>query len=208
MNAKLDKFVNLVTATIEQAIDTTCRLKEPTTQQSISTTNKEIGEAATQLIAAVRDAHRRPNNATTAAMMSAVQSTIQSGILSSLGLVNEASQNLIRAEKELKAIKEKIETLVEVMPVLENQYLFTPEIMIQSSRDVIAATAGIVLATTQDAVIDNCKKAHDNMETLIKFARAAAEQEHIDKQTQEKVKSALKKSGVYAAATTFFCLRL
>jgi hypothetical protein len=45
-------------------------------------------------------------------------------------------------------------------------------------------------------MIDNCKKAHDNMETLIKFARAAAEQEHIDKQTQAKVMAALKKSGV------------
>lgn len=197
LNAKLENLVKLVTANVEQSIDTTCRLKEPTTQQAIVTANKEIGEAAIQLISAVRDAHRRPNNATTVAMMGAVQSTIQNGLLSSMGIIHEASQNLIRAEKELKAIQAKIQDLVDIMPILENQYDFTPEVMIQSSRDVIAATAGIVLATTQDAVIDNCKKAHDNMETLIKFSRAASEQEHIDKATQEKVKKALKNAGEY-----------
>lgn len=156
-----------------------------------------------QLISAVRDAHRRPNNTTSVAMMAAIQSTIQSSIMSSLGIVREASSALVRAEKELKAIQEKIQNLVDIMPILENQYDFTPEIMIQSSRDVIAATAGIVLATTQDAVIDNCNKAHDSMETLIKFARAAAEQQHIDKVTQDKVKKALKNSGKYVVSLNY-----
>jgi len=109
--------------------------------------------------------------------------------------VHEASQNLLRNEKELKAIQVSMRELVKAMPMLENQYLFTPEIMIQSSRDVVAATAGIVLATTQDPVLDNAKKARENMETLIKFARTAAEQDHIDKQTQTKVRNALQKAG-------------
>eukprot|EP01126_Amoeba_proteus_P043019 TRINITY_DN4695_c0_g1_i19.p1 TRINITY_DN4695_c0_g1~~TRINITY_DN4695_c0_g1_i19.p1 ORF type:complete len:639 (-),score=181.52 TRINITY_DN4695_c0_g1_i19:115-2031(-) len=205
LNKKIEKFTDLVNQSIRHSIDSTTRLREPTIQQAIINTSKEIGEVATQLIGAVRDVHRRPNNATYLSLMASLHEGLDSSLKTSQAIVQDAAETLLKNQNTLTGLQSKVKVLVDTMPILENPYLFTPEGLFQSAKDVVAATAGIVLATTQDSTLKNVEKAHDAMETLIKFTRTAAEQDHIDKSTTDEIGKILKKAAVALSTLVDSC---
>eukprot|EP01124_Arcella_intermedia_P012007 TRINITY_DN1832_c0_g1_i1.p1 TRINITY_DN1832_c0_g1~~TRINITY_DN1832_c0_g1_i1.p1 ORF type:complete len:2470 (-),score=665.52 TRINITY_DN1832_c0_g1_i1:45-7454(-) len=149
---------------------TASRMPDSVSQQDVLSSAKSLAIASHQLILAGKDAQRLPNDHAAQNSLAASIKGVGESANNLLAAVQRAGAEAERGERELEAKKQQIMALLKnVQPAKA-----TAEDCVISAREVLKATADLVFANDQGAIITAGNSAYVSLEKLLTNSAGAS----------------------------------
>eukprot|EP01125_Pyxidicula_operculata_P006605 TRINITY_DN227_c1_g1_i1.p1 TRINITY_DN227_c1_g1~~TRINITY_DN227_c1_g1_i1.p1 ORF type:complete len:2471 (-),score=884.91 TRINITY_DN227_c1_g1_i1:132-7544(-) len=165
------QLAQAVASVADMSTKTASRMPDNLGQQDVLSSAKTLAIASHQLILAAKDAQRLPNDNTAQQTLVASQNAINESINNLATVVQRSSAEVQRGERELESSKQQIS---QALKNIKPNPKATAEDVVQSARQVLAATGELVFASNQEEMIQAGKTSVNSVQGLLYAAGGAA----------------------------------